>query len=96
MASYKFKQLCRPCGDFRISEVISFLSLIQKAFEFPEYFDDKSNALLITPENLEVIFDKNLSKIQFPETGTNETFFSLPPSLQSDDTLGVDILQVHG
>jgi hypothetical protein len=86
MASYTLRQGCRPRGDFRIPEIIEYLSLMKEAFQIPELYDKRDKPVPLTPADLKSIFQKNLSK-HFPSIGATVDFFSLPPRKRDDNTV---------
>jgi hypothetical protein len=90
MASYSFDQRCRPCGDFRIDEMIEFFALMKEAFRFPELYDQHSKPVPLQSSVLQSIFSKSLSKV-FPSVGSEVAFFSIPPRSRDDKTVRFDM-----
>jgi hypothetical protein len=90
MASYSLSQRCRPRGDFRIAEVIDFLTLMKEAFRIRELYNKWNKPVRMTPSDLHNIFKKNVSK-HFPDVGTDVDFFSIPPDKRDNDTVRFEI-----
>jgi hypothetical protein len=90
MASYTLRQRCRPRGDFRIPEIINFLTLIKEAFRIPELYDKRNKPVKLTPSDLQNIFQKKIDK-RFPDIGVNVDFFSIPPRNRDDNTVRFEI-----
>jgi hypothetical protein len=90
MASYSLSQRCRPRGDFRIAEVIDFLTLMKEAFRIPELYNKRNKPVSLTPWDLQNIFQKNVSK-HFPEIGATVDFFSIPPNKRDNNTVRFEI-----
>jgi hypothetical protein len=90
MASYSFGQQCRPRGDFRVAEIIDFLTLMKEAFRISELYDKRNRAVRLTPSDLHKIFQKKIDKI-FPGIGINVDFFSIPPGKRDDNTVRFEI-----
>jgi hypothetical protein len=90
MASYSLWQRCRPRGDFRIAEIIDFLTLMKEAFRVPQLYDKRNRPVRLTPLDLHKILQKNMSK-PFPDIGADVDFFSIPPGKRDDNTVRFEI-----
>lgn len=90
MGSYTLRQRCRPRGDFRIREVIDFLTLMKEAFRIPGVYDKRNKPIKLIPSVLQHIFQKKIDKI-FLGIGVNVDFFSIPPDKRDDDTVRIEI-----
>ena len=58
MASYSLGQRCRPRGDFRIAEIIDFLTLMKEAFRFSVLYDKRNKPVNLIPSDLHNIISK--------------------------------------
>jgi hypothetical protein len=90
MASYKLWQRCRPRGDFRVMEMIDFLTIMKEAFRASEIYDKRNKTVNLTPSNLYNLLQKKIDKI-FPGIGVNIDFFSIPPRKKDDNTVRFEI-----
>ena len=62
MASYTLWQRCRPRGDFRVAEIIDFLTLMKEAFRISELYDKRNKPVDLMPSDLHNIFLKKIDK----------------------------------
>jgi hypothetical protein len=90
MGSYTLRQRCRPKGDFRIAELIEFLTLMKEAFRISRLYDKRNRPVRLTSSDLNNIFQRKLSK-RFPSIGADVDFFSIPPGNRDDDTVRFEI-----
>jgi hypothetical protein len=90
MASYSLGQLCRPRGDFRVAEIINFLTLMKEAFRCPVLYDKRNKPVHLAPSDLHRIFLKKIDN-RFPGIGVNVDFFSIPPGKRDDNTVRFEI-----
>jgi hypothetical protein len=90
MGSYTLRQRCKPKGDFRIAELIEFLTLMTEAFRISRLYDKRNKSIRLTPSDLNNIFQRKLSK-RFPSIGADVDFFSIPPGNRDDDTVRFEI-----
>jgi hypothetical protein len=90
MASYTLRQRCRPRGDFRVAEVVDFLTLMKGAFRCPVLYDKRDKPVPLSPSDLHSIFLKKIDKT-FPGIGVNVDFFSIPPGKRDNNTVRFEI-----
>jgi hypothetical protein len=90
MASYSLGQLCKPRGDFRVAEIVDFLTLMKEAFRIPELYDKRNRPVPLTPSDLQNMFLRKIDKT-FPGIGVNVDFFSIPPRKRDDNTVRFEI-----
>jgi len=90
MNSYMYHQRFRPLSDFRINEIIEWLNLMQEAFGLECVYDSNDKSVELVEHILHNIFEKNKNK-RFPEIGSIEHFFSIPPKLRKDETIRFEV-----
>jgi hypothetical protein len=90
MGSYTLRQRCRPKGNFRIAELIEFLTLMKEAFRISRLYDKSNKPVRLTPSDLNNIFQRKLGK-RFPSIGADVDFFSIPPGNRDDNTVRFEI-----
>jgi hypothetical protein len=90
MASYSLGQRCKPRGDFRVAEIIDFLTLMKAAFRFSVLYDKRNKPVNLIPSDLHKIFQQKIDKI-FPSIGVNVDFFSIPPRMRDRNTVRFEI-----
>jgi hypothetical protein len=90
MASYTLWQRCRPRGDFRIAEIIDFLTLMKEAFRVSELYDKRNKPVNLIHSDLQNMFQKKIDRT-FPGIGVNVDFFSIPPRMRDRNTVRFEI-----
>ena len=90
MGSYTLRQRCSPRGDFRIPEIIEYLTLMKEAFRVSELYDKRNKPVHLAPSNLHSIFQKKIDN-RFPGIGVNVDFFTIPPGKRDDNTVRFEI-----
>lgn len=90
MASYSLGQRCKPRGDFRVAEIIDFLTLMKAAFRFSVLYDKRNKPVNLIPSEFHNLFLRKIDRT-FPSIGVNVDFFSIPPRMRDSNTVRFEI-----